>query len=101
MGIASTNPASGEIVKEFAAIDSRQIEEKLAKADRAFRSYRKTSFTKRANWLSAAADLLEKDKEDFARMMTLEMGKLLRAAEDEIVKCARGCRFTISSSAAR
>src|SRR2546423_1266181 len=93
MAIASINPASGETVKEFTAIDSRQIEEKLAKADRAFRSYRKTSFDQRANWLNAAADALEKDKTDLARTMTLEMGKLLRAAEDEIVKCARGCRF--------
>src|ERR1700748_379239 len=93
MAIASINPASGEIVKEFAAIDSRQIEEKLAKADRAFRSYRKTSFQQRSNWLCAAADFLEKDKDRLARVMTLEMGKLLRAAEEEIVKCARGCRF--------
>jgi succinate-semialdehyde dehydrogenase/glutarate-semialdehyde dehydrogenase len=37
--------------------------------------------------------LLEKDKARLARIMTLEMGKLLRAAEDEIVKCVRGCRF--------
>jgi succinate-semialdehyde dehydrogenase / glutarate-semialdehyde dehydrogenase len=93
MAIASINPVNGETVKEFTAIDSRQIEEKLAKADRAFRSYRKTSFEERANWLSATADALEKDKADLARTMTLEMGKLLRAAEDEIVKCARGCRF--------
>src|SRR5256714_9277707 len=93
MAIASTNPATGEIVKEFAAIDSRQIEEKLAKADGAFRSYRKTSFEQRTNWLSAAADLLEKDKAQLARTMTLEMGKLLRAAEEEITKCARGCVF--------
>src|SRR2546423_10930583 len=93
MAIASTNPATGEIVKEFAAIDSRQIEEKLAKADGAFRSYRKTSFEQRTNWLSAAADLLEKDKARLARTMTLEMGKLLRAAEEEITKCARGCVF--------
>jgi succinate-semialdehyde dehydrogenase/glutarate-semialdehyde dehydrogenase len=93
MAIASINPTNGETVKEFAAIGSSEIEEKLAKADRAFQSYRKTSFVQRANWLNAAADLLEKDKAQFARTMTLEMGKLLKAAEQEIVKCAGGCRF--------
>src|SRR5437773_3221120 len=93
MANASIKPANRQTVKEITAIDSRQIEEKLAKADRAFRSYRKTSFAKRADWLTAAADLLEKDKADLARIMTLEMGKLLRAAEEEITKCARGCRF--------
>src|SRR5215212_313965 len=93
MAIASVNPASGETLKEFAAIDSRQVEEKLAKAERAFRSYRTTSFAKRSGWLNAAADSLERKKSELARTMTLEMGKLLRAAEDEIGKCVRGCRF--------
>src|SRR4051812_45272851 len=93
MAIASVNPANGETLKEFSAIGSREIEEKLEKAERAFRSFRKTSFKQRAKWLNAAADLLEKDKAQLARTMTLEMGKLLKAAEQEIVKCAGGCRF--------
>src|SRR3989440_9730136 len=93
MAIASINPTTGETLKEFAAIDSRQIEEKLATAERAFRSYRKTSPEQRGKWLNSAADLLENKKAELARIMTLEMGKLLRAAEEESVKCARGCRF--------
>src|SRR5437016_2935908 len=93
MPIASINPTTGETLKEFAAIDSRQIDEKLASAGRAFQSHRKSSFEERANWLGAAADLLEKEKAQLARMMTLEMGKLLGAAEDEITKCVKGCRF--------
>src|SRR6478672_7761569 len=93
MAIASVNPANGETLKEFAAIDSSEIEEKLEKATRAFQSFRRTSFAQRANWLNAAADLLEKDKAQLARIMALEMGKLLKAAEQEIAKCAGGCRF--------
>ena len=91
--IASTNPATGEIVKEFAALDSSEVENKIGAAARAFRSYRKTSLEQRAGWLNAAADLLEKQKSELARTMTLEMGKLLRAADDEVAKCVRGCRF--------
>jgi succinate-semialdehyde dehydrogenase/glutarate-semialdehyde dehydrogenase len=93
MAIASINPTTGEKWKEFSAIDSRQIEEKLAKAERAFESYRRTSFEQRATWLRSAADLLERRKDHLARTMTREMGKLLRAAEQEIVKCVTGCRF--------
>ena len=93
MAIASVNPSTGETLKKFTAIDSREIEEKLAKAQRAFQSHRKTSFAQRAGWLNAAADLLEKEKARLARIMTLEMGKLLGAAEDEIGKCVRGCRY--------
>jgi succinate-semialdehyde dehydrogenase/glutarate-semialdehyde dehydrogenase len=93
MPIASINPTTGETLKEFAATDARQIEEKLAKAERAFDAHRKTSFAQRANWLTGAANLLEREKAQLARIMTLEMGKLLRAAEEEITKCAKGCRF--------
>ncbi|MEY2501949.1 MAG: succinate-semialdehyde dehydrogenase / glutarate-semialdehyde dehydrogenase [Verrucomicrobiota bacterium] len=93
MAIVSTNPATGETLREFAALDSTEIDARLANAERAFRAYRKTSFRQRADWLNGAADLLEKEKPKLARVMTLEMGKLLRAAEDEIAKCAKGCRF--------
>jgi len=43
--------------------------------------------------MMAAAHLLEQEKERLARIMTLEMGKLLRAGIEEITKCVRGCRF--------
>jgi succinate-semialdehyde dehydrogenase/glutarate-semialdehyde dehydrogenase len=93
MPIASINPTTGETLKEFRALDSQQIEAKLAKTARAFEQHRRTSFAQRAQWLMAAADLLEREKEKLAQIMTLEMGKLLRAASEEITKCAMGCRF--------
>jgi succinate-semialdehyde dehydrogenase/glutarate-semialdehyde dehydrogenase len=93
MPIASINPTNGETLGTFAALDSSQVEDRLAKAARAFESYRHTSFAQRANWLNETADLLEHEKTQLARIMTLEMGKLLRAAEEEITKCAKGCRF--------
>jgi succinate-semialdehyde dehydrogenase/glutarate-semialdehyde dehydrogenase len=93
MAIASTNPTSGETVKEFEALDARQVEQKIAAADTAFRLYRRSSFAERGRSLTAVADLLEKQKPELARTMTLEMGKLLQAAEDEIVKCVKGCQY--------
>ncbi|MEN3368058.1 MAG: succinate-semialdehyde dehydrogenase / glutarate-semialdehyde dehydrogenase [Verrucomicrobiota bacterium] len=93
MAITSINPATGETLKEFSALDSAQIEGKLAKAAHAFERYRRTSFAQRAAHLTAAADLLEQAQQQLARVITLEMGKLLRGATDEILKCAKGCRF--------
>ncbi|MFL6590108.1 MAG: NAD-dependent succinate-semialdehyde dehydrogenase [Chthoniobacterales bacterium] len=93
MPIASVNPTTGEMLKQFPPIDAGEIERKLAKAALAFASYRQTSFQQRAQWLSAAADVLAERRNELGRMMTFEMGKLLRAAEDEITKCVRGCRF--------
>src|SRR5213596_3711122 len=43
--------------------------------------------------LEAVAELLFQEKKKFAEIITLEMGKLLRASVEEIEKCARGCRF--------
>ena len=91
--LASINPATGETLKQFCALDPRHIEEKLAKATHAYERHRRTSFAQRAEWMMAAAHLLEQEKERLARIMTLEMGKLLRAGIEEITKCVRGCRF--------
>jgi succinate-semialdehyde dehydrogenase / glutarate-semialdehyde dehydrogenase len=93
MGIASINPATGETVKEFSALTEAQIEEKLANAERTFQEHRRTPFAKRAQLMMAAASLLEQEKEKLARTITLEMGKLLSGSVDEVMKCARGCRF--------
>ena len=93
MPIASIDPTNGATLKTFSALDAPQIEDRLANADGAFETYRRTSFAQRANWLNEAATLLEHEKAQLARIMTLEMGKLLRAAEEEIIKCVKGCRF--------
>jgi succinate-semialdehyde dehydrogenase / glutarate-semialdehyde dehydrogenase len=93
MAIASINPATGEKLKEFAAFDDAEIEKRLKRAKKAFAHHRREPFAKRAQLMMAAASLLEQEKDRLARTMTLEMGKLFRAAQDEITKCVRGCRF--------
>ena len=87
MSIASINPTTGETLKEFPALDSQHIEEKLAKSVHAFEQHRRTSFAQRRTLMITVADLLEREREHLARIMTLEMGKLLRAAAEEITKC--------------
>jgi succinate-semialdehyde dehydrogenase/glutarate-semialdehyde dehydrogenase len=93
MAIATINPATGEVVKTFQPLSEAEIEKKLQLAVSAFRKERKTSFAERARRMSCAAEILERDKEKFGRLMTLEMGKPLKAAIAEAEKCATGCRF--------
>jgi succinate-semialdehyde dehydrogenase / glutarate-semialdehyde dehydrogenase len=93
MAIASINPATGEKLKEFAAFDDAEIDKRLKRAEEAFAHHRREPFAKRAQLMMAAASLLEQEKDRLARTMTLEMGKLFRAAQEEITKCIRGCRF--------
>src|SRR5947207_5606518 len=93
MAIASINPATGELSKHFDAHSDAEIESALDCAVSAFEKHRRSSFAERAAKLQYAAEILEEDRERLARIITSEMGKLLRASVDEIGKCARGCRF--------
>ena len=93
MAIASINPATGEKVKDFSPFDDAEIEKRLTRAEKAFRKYRRTTFTERAERMEATAELLLQEKKKFAEIITLEMGKLFRDSLAEIEKCARGCRF--------
>ncbi len=93
MAIATINPATGQLVKSFEALTAAQIEAKLKVAAATFPKFRNLTFAERAVMMNKAADILESDKEDLGRLMTLEMGKTFRSAVDEAVKCAWACRY--------
>src|SRR5437588_3171682 len=93
MAIASINPATGELSKRFDSHTDGEIESALENALSAFEKHRASSFAERAAKLRHAAEMLEKDREHLALIITSEMGKLLRGSIDEIGKCERGCRF--------
>ena len=93
--IATTNPATGEVVRRFEPLNDAQIEDKLARADRAYRSYRRTSFADRKRWLMRLAEILEGERDRLGCIMTLEMGKPIAAARAEAAKCASACRYYV------
>ncbi len=93
MAIASINPATGETLKTFNALSAEQLEEKLQLAADTFRTYSRTTFAKRKPLMTRAAEILETKKNDFGKIMTLEMGKPLKAAIGEAEKCAWVCRY--------
>ena len=93
MAIATVNPVTGETLRTFDALSDAEIDDRIGRAARAFSSYRRTSFADRGEWLTAAADILDKERDDVARIMTTEMGKTIVAARAEVQKCARACRF--------
>jgi succinate-semialdehyde dehydrogenase/glutarate-semialdehyde dehydrogenase len=93
MAIASTNPATGQVLKTFEELSDSAIEAKLSLAAEAFSKHRKTPFAERARMMVKAAEIIEAEKESCGKMMTLEMGKPVRAAIDEAAKCAWVCRY--------
>jgi len=93
MAIATVNPASGEVIATFQPLSASEIEIKLQLAVAAFHEQRNTPFAQRAEWMLKAAEVLEREKERYGRLMTLEMGKPYKAAVAEAAKCATACRY--------
>ncbi|MFG3196777.1 NADP-dependent succinic semialdehyde dehydrogenase [Streptomyces sp. NPDC048208] len=93
MPIATVNPANGETVKTYEPMDDAEVERRLQLAEATFRTYRTTSFAERAERLNRAADLLEADNDEVARVMTTEMGKPLAQARAEAAKCVKAMRW--------
>jgi succinate-semialdehyde dehydrogenase/glutarate-semialdehyde dehydrogenase len=93
MKLQSIDPASGELIESFDEISDSELDAALARAQQAFHAYRNTSFADRANWLRNAAQILEGEKDKWARLMTREMGKTYKAAVAEAEKCAWACRY--------
>ena len=93
MAIATINPATGETLKTFEPLNQAEIAKKLDLAQHSFESYRQISMTQRSEWMNKAAEILERDKEKFGKLMTLEMGKTLKSAIAEVEKCASVCRY--------
>jgi succinate-semialdehyde dehydrogenase/glutarate-semialdehyde dehydrogenase len=84
MSYATINPYTNELVKEFPDATDAEVDQAIAKADNTFRSWKKTSFATRAAVMTKAAFLLRRSKNDYAKILTLEMGKITAEAEAEV-----------------
>src|ERR1700726_3451649 len=93
MAIASINPATGQVIKTFEALTDSQVDQKIERAAKVFPAFHKLPFAERARMMIKAAEILENEKESLARLMTTEMEKTLRSAEEEAVKSAWGCLY--------
>jgi succinate-semialdehyde dehydrogenase/glutarate-semialdehyde dehydrogenase len=89
----SINPATGELLGTFERDSEAAIEKKLQLAYSAFLQWRTVPFSERSKLMARAAEILEREKQELGRTMTLEMGKPIRAAIQEAEKCAKACRY--------
>ena len=93
MPIASINPATGEILIGFLALSSEEIRTRLARAVKAFASWRSVPTAERAAMMARAAEVLDSRRENLATLITVEIGRPIQPARDEIAKCALACRY--------
>jgi succinate-semialdehyde dehydrogenase/glutarate-semialdehyde dehydrogenase len=91
--LRSVNPATGEELASYPEHTAEELDQALAEADRAQRAWALTSFAQRRRNLAEAARLLRQERDDLARLATLEMGKPIAEAEAELDKCAWNCEL--------
>ncbi|AZQ84623.1 NAD-dependent succinate-semialdehyde dehydrogenase [Colwellia sp. Arc7-635] len=84
MAYATTNPYTGEVLKTFPDATDAEIIKAIENADTAFSSWKQTSFSARAEIMQKAADLLRNDTAGYAKLLTLEMGKITSEAKAEV-----------------
>ncbi|GAA3885621.1 NAD-dependent succinate-semialdehyde dehydrogenase [Gibbsiella dentisursi] len=84
MAYATTNPYTGELIKTFPEATDAEVSAAIDNAHQAFLSWRETPFAARSAVMQKAADILRQRSEEFARLLTLEMGKLIVEARAEV-----------------
>ncbi len=93
MSISTTNPATGKTLRTFEPFSTAKVEEALDRGLAAYRQHRRTSFVDRASRMRKAAAILEAESRKLGQLMTLEMGKPIKAGVAEAEKCATACRY--------
>ncbi|PKU24799.1 NAD-dependent succinate-semialdehyde dehydrogenase [Telmatospirillum siberiense] len=89
MAYATINPYTGETLKTFPDATDSEVTAAIGKAHNAFLAWRETPFAERAKILREAANLLRRDVNDHAKLLTLEMGKLFAEARAEVELSAK------------
>jgi succinate-semialdehyde dehydrogenase / glutarate-semialdehyde dehydrogenase len=89
--LQTVNPATGEPARSYEKHTIDEAHSAAEAAHKAFREWRRTSFAERATFIRKAAEVLRARKDEFARLMTEEMGKTLDEGRAEIEKCAVNC----------
>ncbi|MDZ7720502.1 MAG: aldehyde dehydrogenase family protein [Balneolaceae bacterium] len=99
MTFKSINPYNGKVIAEYPEQSEDEINAILQKSKEAFESWRQVPIEERAEMLKKAAELLRKNVDEYARTMTLEMGKPISESKGEINKCAWVCEFYAKNAA--
>ncbi len=91
--IKSVNPATGETIRVYEAHSEKGVEKIVNSVDKRWQRWRNTSFYQRSQMMQSLASLLRSKKEELARLMALEMGKVVGEGISEVEKCAWVCDY--------
>ncbi len=93
MEIKSINPYNGKVLNTYTELSDKQLVQKLEKSSKAFEKWRKVPLKERASLMKNAGQVLRDNVEEYAKMITLEMGKPIKESRAEVNKCAWVCDY--------
>jgi len=93
MPIQTFNPATGSALKTYSCLSATEIDLLIQSAHKTYLSWRDTPLTERSTCMHRLADLLLENKNEYATLITTEMGKPITSARAEIEKCAQACHY--------
>src|SRR5690554_42121 len=96
--ITSINPYDGSTILKIETIKDDEVVDLLEKSQTCFTEWKTTSFSERSKLLKGIAVILRNNKEEYAKTITLEMGKPITQAIAEIEKCAWVCDYYAQSA---
>ena len=91
--IKSINPSDLQVIKTYNQMQPSELIKIIDLADKAFEDWKTISFSARSKLMLKAADVLKKNKEEYSKLMTLEMGKPVNQSRAEVEKCAWVCEY--------
>lgn len=91
--IYSINPATEELITEYEEYSAERIIECIEKAELAYHSHKEIPLNNKISLMLNVASILEKQKEEFSKLMTLEMGKPIVQSRAEVTKCIWLCNY--------
>jgi succinate-semialdehyde dehydrogenase/glutarate-semialdehyde dehydrogenase len=100
MKFKSINPYNNKEVGQYTALTKTELNDKLDKSQSAFESWRKVAISERCQLIKKAGQVLRDNIEEYAKMITLEMGKPIAESRAEISKCALVCDYYATNSEA-
>ncbi|MCP4404068.1 MAG: NAD-dependent succinate-semialdehyde dehydrogenase [bacterium] len=93
MKIIAQNPATDEVIHSYTEMTPEDVRKAIEKSHQVFLDWRKIPFSERAHLMKNAAQVLREHMEEYATVMTQEMGKPINSARAEVTKCAWVCDY--------
>jgi succinate-semialdehyde dehydrogenase/glutarate-semialdehyde dehydrogenase len=99
MTLEVINPATGNVEQGYDEMSAAEVRTRITAAHHAYQSWRRTTFTSRAELMREAANVLRSNAREYAVLMATEMGKPVRDGLAEVEKCAWACEYYADEAA--